>query len=178
MFEKLKTRLTLHLIEREIQKQKRIKKAINLESAKKIGVLFNLKDEQVVSYVDDFISKQADSGKIVYAICYLPEKKIPEYYLAKLKVDVIQPKDLSILGIPNTPRTKDFINNDFDILLDLSLDDEPQLDYIATMSIAGFKVGRYRKSMVKVFDLMIKKREDMDFKDYYKSLLQYLSRIK
>jgi len=177
MFDKLKDRFTTHLIEKEIQKQKRIKKAINLNSAKKIGILFNLNDEQVVAYVNNFINNLAESGKTVHAICYLPEKKIPEYYLAKLKVDVIQPKDLNIVGIPSTPRAKDFIKNDFDILLDMSLKDEPPLDYFAVMSRAGFKVGRYRKSMIKVFDLMIRKREDMDFKDYYKSLLQYLSKI-
>lgn len=178
MFEKIKARLTGHLIEREIRKQKRVKKAINLESAKRIGILFNLIDENVVRYVDSFISKLAESGKVVQAICYLPHKNIPDYYLSKLKIDVIQSKDLNFFGIPNTQRAKDFIKQEYDILLDMSLIDEPSLEYIATMSHATFKVGRYRQNMIRVFDLMIRKSEDMDYKDYYKSLFQYLSRIK
>ncbi len=178
MFDKIKARFTKHLIEREVQKQIRIKKAINLDSSKKIGILFNLNDEKVLTWVYDFINKLTDDGKIVRAICYLPEKKVPDYYLTKLKVDLIQPHDLNFFGIPGSPRVKDFIKNEFDLLLDLSLKDEPALDYLIVMSKAGFKVGRYRKSMIKVFDLMIRKKEDMDFKDYYKSLLQYLSKIK
>jgi hypothetical protein len=178
MFEKIKARITEHLIESEIRKQRRVKKAVNLEKAKRVGILFSFLDENVVGYVDDFISKLAENGKVVQGICYLPEEQIPDYYLSKLKIDVLQPKDLSFFGIPNTQRTKDFIKQEFDILLDMSLIDESSLDYIATMSHATFKVGRYRKNMLRVFDLMIRKSEDMDFKDYYKSFFQYLSRIK
>ena len=129
MFEKIKTRFTTHFIGREIQKQKRVKKAINLDSAKKIGILFNLDDEKVLNWIYDFINHLADDGKTVRAICYLPEKKIPDFYLAKLKVDVIQPQDLNFFGIPSTPRAKDFMKNEFDLLLDLSLKDESPLDY-------------------------------------------------
>ena len=89
--------------------------------------------------------------------------------MAKLKIDVFTKKHLNLFGIPKGSFVKEFITNDFDILLDLNTSKYYPLIFLAGASRARFKVGMYEKELVKIFDFMIYKKEDIYIGPYAES---------
>lgn len=94
----------VHLkIQREQRNLFRTKKVVNLTEASTIGILFLMESEEDYDYINSFVLQLNTKGKAVSIIAYLPMKQIPNYYLAKLKMDIITSKDLNLLGICKKP---------------------------------------------------------------------------
>lgn len=62
--------------------------------------------------------------------------------------------DLNIIGLPKKQWIKPFINEAFDILIDLTDGTNQAIEYICAQSVAGLKIGTKPKS--RVYDLIIK----------------------
>jgi len=169
-------RWILHFyIDREQKLNERVKKHVDFKKARNIGVLFLLEDEQKFKQLDSLVKKLAVDGKDVRMLGVFNEKVLPNFFLQKLKIDIFTKKDINFLGFPKSDVVKEFIEKPFDLLLDFTEDEILTMDYILGMSRAGFKAGRYREEMVKVLDLMIKKPADMDFDDFIKTTIDYIS---
>ena len=72
---------------------------------------------------------------------------------------IIIPKDLDLFFRPRMEQVEKFIEKDFDILIDLSLEDSTPGYFICSLSLAHFKVGRFRESENDI-DLMINIDQD------------------
>lgn len=166
-----------HLINRELTTLNRTKRVVNLSNAKSIGIIYALESETMYHAVNTLASQLTKAGIELKIIGFVPEKIIPNYYLPKLKMDIFTTRDINLLGIPKKPFIKDFITEEFDLLIDLSATDFLSLDYIAGCSHANFKAGRYREKMVSIFDFMIKKPEDMEQKVFLETMITYLQTI-
>ncbi|MBE0639059.1 MAG: hypothetical protein IH598_11115 [Bacteroidales bacterium] len=165
------------LIQRELKTFTRTKKVVNLAQASSIGIIFSLESEEEYQYINSISSKLIQAGKDVKIIGFIPDKVIPNYYLAKLKMDIFTKKELNFLGICKKPIVERFINEEFDLLVDLSPVDYLSLDYISGCSHANFKTGRFRENMIDVFDFMIKKPEEMSNKTFFETVVNYLRTI-
>ncbi len=169
-------RWILHfLINREIRRNIRVKKHVDFKDVRSVGVLFLLESEGKFNQLDKLIKELIARGKDVKMIGFFPEKIIPNFFIQKLKIDIFTKKDTNLLGFPKSEVVREFIEHDFDLLIDLTVDDILPIEYISGMSRAGFKAGRYRDEMVKVFDLMISKPQDMSFEAYINSMIGYIS---
>ncbi len=177
MFEKLRKKISTYCINREISASSREKIATNITRAKTVGILFSLDNEQHYEKISQIIDNLTVQKKTVQAIAFVPSKQIPNFFIPKMKISVFTSNNLNLVGIPNSGFIKDFINNKFDILIDLTLTDYLPLYYIAGVSQATFKAGRYQKKMVQVFDFLVRKRDDMTDSEYFKYLLDYLTKI-
>jgi len=177
MFQNLRKRIIHYFISRAIKRSGREKVATNIERAKTVGILFTLEDEKYYELVSKFIEDLSSKKKTVHALGFVPSKHIPGYFISKLKIDIFTPKDLNLFGVPVSGVIKEFINKKFDILIDLTLVDYLPIEYIASVSHAGFKAGRYREDMVKHFDFLVKKSEEMNESAYLKYFLDYLTKI-
>lgn len=175
MLEYIRRWILHYLINREIRKETRVKRHVDFKDIRSVGVLFLLGDENEFKQLDKLIKKLIDQGKDVKMVGFFPEKIIPYFFIQKLKIDIFTKKDTNLLGFPKSEAVKEFIEQDFDILIDLTVDDILSIDYISGMSRAGFKAGRYRDEMMKVFDLMIRKPQDMSFEAYINSMIGYIS---
>jgi hypothetical protein len=177
MFQKFKNKILNYLIDREIIRTNHVKVATNISRARTVGILFSIDNEQYYDQVNRLIENLTNQKKLVNAIAFVPSRNVPNYFIAKMKIDVLTSKNLNFFGVPKNSFIKDFINKNYDILIDLTITDNLPLDYIATVAQARFKVGRYRKRMLKVFDFLLKKSDDMCDSDYLKYLLDYLTKI-
>ncbi|MFP4471635.1 MAG: DUF6913 domain-containing protein [Bacteroidales bacterium] len=177
MFQALRHRIIHFLIDRELKRTHRQRAAISLNGCQHVGILFSLDNEEMYRRINSLIYRLTEEKKQVRAMGLLPGKTVPNYYLAKLKIDLIGRKDINLLGIPTTGAVKEFMEAPFDILLDFSISHQPALDYIAGMSKAAFKTGSYREEMVKVYDFMIKMPEQGTFNQFYDSMLAYLTSL-
>jgi hypothetical protein len=128
---------------------------MNLDAAAKVGVAYNLTEESVYRTVSDYVKKLQDSGKNVKAIGYVESKRLTGQFLPKLSYDFIYPTNLNWNLKPVSEASRDFVDTEFDILIDLSTEDLLPLLFITGLSKAKFKAGIQSRAKTGILDLMI-----------------------
>ena len=164
-----------YIFNKNLTKLKRRRVVHNLESAKTIGLLYDATDEQEYAIICNLVKILQNDNKTVKALGYLNYNIIPHYCIPKLSFDYFIMKDVNFFYIPNNSFVEDFIKNDFDILIDLSVKDFFPFQYIAGMSNAKFKVGRDGINHSKYYDFMLNINEEITLKEYIKQICEYLT---
>lgn len=155
----------------------REQKPKNLESAKTVALLYYLPDEATYKTVETIISKLTEFNLKVRVVCYTDLKIIPHYFIPKISQDIITAKDVTWRYQPKKPFVKEFIITEYDLLIDLSLDNYLPLLYCAALSKAGLKVGRFQEDHQLFYDLMIHSSPDETIDSFAGQVIHYLSRI-
>ena len=152
----------------------RNKKFMNMEEAKTIGIVFDATDKEDFELVKKYVLYLKEMKKKVKAIGFFNQKESPPMAFSKLEYDFFSLKDLSWNNIPNSVYVKNFIADEYDILLDLNLNDLFPLRYISSLSKARFKAGKKSEKNNSIFDMMIKMEKGKDLKFYLKNIDTYL----
>jgi hypothetical protein len=173
----LRLRAGRHALARELTRQHRTKKNCSLKSARSIGLLYYLADETTYHTIEAFIQSLNDNRKKVRLICYTEAKIIPHYFIPKLAQDVITVKDLNWFCKPARGFVQEFISEEFDLLLDLSLSEYFPLHYIAALSSASLKVGRFDESLTDHYDLMIHTAAETNLDEFICQIDHYLNML-
>jgi hypothetical protein len=155
-------------LRRESSRVRRVRKVINLARASSIGVLYYLPDEPTYRKISKYVKKLQDSGIKVKALGYVHSKRLTGQFLPKLSYDFLYPAGLNWQFKPVAQAAKDFIDEEFDILLDLSVEDYIPLLYITGVSRARFKAGLKSDRRSRYLDLMI----DLGEKDGLDELIE------
>lgn len=120
----------------------RKKGTYNLDNAKTIGVIFNATDQKTYEIARSFI-KYIMAGKIkVEAIGFINSTQVLDFYSYQTGVNFFSKKNLNWYKKPVGTFVDEFIEKEFDMLIDLTIESEYPLRYISTLSKAKFKVGR------------------------------------
>lgn len=125
-----------------LKKLKRNVKVQNFTSAKTAGILFNNPDEKSFEEIKQFLSFLTQHDIKVIALAYISSKKVPENYLMRKGFNFYCKSDLNWYLKPKTEVIEQFINQDFDILFDLSTKHCFTTYYVGSLSKSTFKVGR------------------------------------
>lgn len=141
-------------LKKNLRKNNRQVSVHNFKSAETIGIIFNSPDDESFTVVKNFLSFLADNNLKVIALGFVPDKKIPENLLLRKGINFFCKKDLNWYYKPKTEVVNQFINQNFDILIDLSLKEYFPLYYIGQLSNASFKIGR-QSEQYQYQDLMI-----------------------
>lgn len=114
-------------------------------------------------------------GKRVKVIAYVPTREVPDYYMAQLQMDIFSKKAVNLLGVPTNEFARDFVKQQFDLLIDLSLTDHLPLYYVAGFGNATLRAGKYRPHLLSIYDFMIKAHDQMSFDDFISAMMKYLA---
>lgn len=161
----------------DLQKTSRSKRPVNLINAHSIGIIYLLSEEDEYNKVSNFTKHLQEQGKKVSVIGSYHYNRVPVYYIPKLSYDLMLPKDVDFFYRPSAPFVTRFIDEPFDMLIDLSSPDNFTLHYIATLSKAGFKIGRRIDDRPLPYDLMIDSSPDMQTQDLIKEIVRYTSNL-
>ena len=153
---------------------RRNKKFMNMEEAKTIGIVFDATDKEDFELVKKYVLYLKEMKKKVKAIGFFNQKESPPMAFSKLEYDFFSLKDLSWNNIPNSVYVKNFIADEYDILLDLNLNDLFPLRYISSLSKARFKAGKKSEKNNSIFDMMIEMEKGKDLKFFLKNIDTYL----
>ena len=123
------------------------------------------------------LNKLYEMNLKVRVVAYTEQKFYPHYFIPKISQDIITGKDVNWRFLPQKPFVEEFINTEYDILIDLSLDDHLPLLYCAALSKAGLKVGRFQEDHELFYDLMIHAGPEESIDSFATSVIHYLSRI-
>jgi hypothetical protein len=177
IFSKIKNAVGQFVLNKELPKVKRERNIINLDDARTIGIIYILKDEQTYNQITQFVKYLQDKQISIKAIGYFDGNIRPIYAIEKLSLDFYDRKDINWYGKPSGNYVNEFLKQEFDILIDLTLVEFFPTKYISALSRAKFKVGKGGKDKEKIFDFMIKLNDDTTLDEYISLVTHYLEII-
>lgn len=72
---------------------------------------------------------------------------------------------------------RNFIEEEYDLLIDLNINDHFALKYIAALSKATFKVGKYEEDDVPIHDMMIDSDHTKTVKYFLRQIDTYITML-
>ncbi|HSG68379.1 MAG TPA: hypothetical protein VK994_06720 [Bacteroidales bacterium] len=165
------------VLKREYAHALRKRKICNIEAAHNIGILYYLPDEAAYDKVSRYVKRLQDRGKTVKALGFVENKHLTGQFLPKLSYDFLYPSGLSWHMKPNSATARDFMQKEFDILIDLSMDDIIPLIYTLALSKARFKVGMQSDIRAEYMDMMISLSGRRDLNELIEQLDHYLNEL-
>lgn len=166
----LKIKLANRVLNSKLNSVIRNKKVINLDTAKSVGVLWEIEQRDAFIKIENELYL---TGIKSQGLCYFASKKavIPE------EITGFTRKQTSWwLEIPKTQLVDDYIHQKFDILIDLTGQQTFAIRYVTALSEASFKVG-YAGIAENYFDLNIEFQEKPTVAQLAEQILYYLKRI-
>lgn len=160
---------------RTMRTMKRQHRSITFDEARSIGILYNATNERHYETVKQYVKQLRSHHKEVLALGFVDAKQLPAMWYSKLGLDFFTRKDLNWQMIPNNLYIQNFIKGKFDILLMLNIENCFPLKYLAAVTEAKFKIGRYDKKNVDIFDMMISMDEKSTFYQFIQQVNHYLN---
>ena len=172
-----KTNIGLTVLKFKVKKLNRKRGVYNLNNAKNIGLIYNATNQSTYNSAIKLIKFLQEKNIKTNSLGYVNSKEVLNFYETSKGVDFFSRNNLNWYGKPNNPNTNNFIEKEFDILIDLSLDDDFPLQYIIALSKAKFKVGRFT-SKEGYYDFMINVEEKKELNFLIDQIKHYLTMIK
>jgi hypothetical protein len=150
--------------------------AYNFETAKTVGIIypFNINMGAVQNALNDI--KRKYDVETVLAV-YFPQEKLPEGIETGSSSQIFfSDNECNWFGNPKATNITEFVNTEFDILIDLSARIWFPLQYIAIASHAGFKIGRINGETNNPYSFVLLGSESEE--QFIKDLEKYLYKIK
>jgi len=150
----------------------------NISLVKKIGIIWDTSRSEDFPYLSKFHLKMQEKNIEVKMIGYYPGKILPDQYTALRYMTFIRKKEINFFYIPVSPEIKAFINEPVEILIDINFKRVFPLQYISSLSSAGFKVGLFdSESNNTPFDMMMEIKKPVDVESYLNQVILYLEMI-
>ena len=174
---RLRTRIGQRMLDRERETIQRDTRSLAFDDARRIGVLFTGEDEATLKDVSDFCRKLREKGKTVRVMGFIPRPKVAETLSMASDLEFFSQDDLNWYFRPESRHVVSFIEESFDILIDLRLQRRMPVPYMVALSQARFKVGCHGEENDGLHDLMIQAEEGMSLADFGAQVLRYLEMI-
>lgn len=156
LFDRIKEWLGRRTLLRETMPDRR-PVAKNLAQSSKVGIVYLAANEQAHIHVRNYVKKIKEELGIhrIMVLGYFDGRELPTYLHPKLHFDAFTQKDLNWYRIPHGNTVQNFIAEEHDVLIDLTLEDYLPIQYLVAKSKARFKVGRMSDSNSRFLDMMI-----------------------
>jgi hypothetical protein len=165
------------MLRKKLSRQKRQKFKGNIQTAKKVGIVWDATNPEEFSALTQFHQKMAERNIDVQILGYYPGKIIPDRITAIRYLTCLKQPDLNYFYRPVTQEAGKFMNTTFDILFDTNFKNQFPLQYISCLSSAGFKVGIFDNGYDQSpFDLMIEMKPG-DLNGFLTEAIRYLEMI-
>jgi hypothetical protein len=146
----------------------------NFKAVKSVGIVFSADNTVQIETIRKYMTAINNSGKRVSAICFYQDKELPVLQQSGLLIDFVLPKEVDFWGVPKPSFVEGFIENKFDLLLDLDINGAFPVEHVSAMSKALFKVGRYSESNEGIFDMMLEIDDSKDLSFFIEQVDVYL----
>ncbi len=177
VFQNIKKKYRNYFFRKATSKRNRQKQVINYYEAKKIGIIYDASKEEDYILIANLTKELQMEGKKVNTIGYIRQKKRPDYSFPRLIFGFFFKHDFTWDYKPKSNFIKDFLEKEYDILLDLSPEEIFLAKYIAGLSRAKYKVGIFSKDYLRTYDLMIEVDDSCSLKQCIGHSLHYLKNI-
>ena len=148
----------------------------NLETSKRVGILFNYEEDENLIVIKKFVKHLKNQEFKVSVIGWIEDDNLPDNVVGSPILFFCR-KDISWTGKPSIPEVQEFIEQPLDLLFDLTGSSSITMHYMASLSQAACKVGRYAKDNNHL-DLMIDCGTPFSIEKLIEHSISYLTQIK
>jgi hypothetical protein len=173
LFKSIRSGIGNSILKRKLRHYRRIKSLFNFETSKLVGVVFKTDTQGDFEIVKKFLHFLTEQNNKVVALCFVDYKKVPDYYFLRKGFNFFSRNDLNFFFLPQTQFIEDFIQKPFDMLIDLSIDNNFPLYYISSLSAAKFKIGKLQQGH-NCFDVMIDTNKDNTVQSLIEQIKHYV----
>ncbi|MBN1822192.1 MAG: hypothetical protein JW833_15835 [Prolixibacteraceae bacterium] len=137
-------RTAYQILERKYRSINREVRLSDFNTAKRVGVLWHVDDKEGFRYISDFLKNK----QIIFRnFCYKDLSIEP-------MANSFGKKDTNFWGFPKKGVTEDFMDVEYDLLLNISVGSFFPLEVLTALTPASFKIGRETENE-NFFDLAI-----------------------
>ncbi|MFY9311450.1 MAG: hypothetical protein WAQ28_20565 [Bacteroidia bacterium] len=149
----------------------------NFAQCKTVGILFDAASPEDFELVKRYVLYLREHRKKVKVLGFYPSKRIPDMTYSKLEYDFFSAKELNWFGKPSAMVVQNFIGEEYDLLLDLNINDHFALKYVSALSKAVFKVGKYNEKDIEMYDMMIDSDNTKTLKYFLRQVDIYITML-
>ena len=157
--EDIKQKVGDFFFKRELKSNPRQREVNNLHTAQSIGILYDATEMEDMLKVSEFVNTLFQTKKDVKALGFVNLKELTHHHMPMLQFDFFFLKDLNWYYKPQNYIIKNFVEKDYDILINLCDSACIPIRYLAGKSQAKFKVGKYEED-IDLYDMMIDVKEN------------------
>lgn len=158
------------------RKQKRVVNIITLADAGSVGILWNPADEDSIETYEALRKILNGKGIKSFGLAYISSKREKETLATVSNSWLINNGNVGFFGRPRGGDGLHFMQQEFDILLDLSINKAVALQYILIHSSAKFKVG-WRSEDPNLYDLEIDVTANPNCRYLMEHIIHYLEKL-
>lgn len=173
--ENIKQKVGDYVFKRDLKLNDRIREVHSFHSAKSIGILYDATDLEDMMMVSEFVNELFSQKKEVKALGYVNLQELTHRHMPMLQFDFFFIKDLNWYYKPQNYIISNFVEKDYDILINLCTSNCVPVKYLLASSRAKFKVGKFEEEL-KIYDLMIDVKEQ-SLESLIKEVKHYLTLI-
>ncbi len=151
---------------------------MGFEQARSIGILYDASEMQSYDIVKNYVKDIRARHKEVLALGFVDKKDLPQMQFAKLGLDFFTRRDLNWYMVPKGSVVTNFINTEFDILINLCSGRNFPLQYISALSKAKFRIGTFTEGNTSFYDLLIDLKGDKNLKHMIHQVDHYMNIIR
>jgi hypothetical protein len=165
-------------LKRSLKKHKsfRDKKITSLDKAQSIGIIGQITNENSYKEIHTLFSALQTPRRSVWLMGFVDKNSVPYYCLQQLSADYFCKKNLNWYGKPSFIQLDDFLDKDFDILIDFSRNNLPSLHYILAMTKAKLLIGGNEHSQ-ELYDIFIDDEEELAHHQFLSVIDNYLHKF-
>ena len=177
MNRRLKSKIANYLFLRNQLDTRHNKQAVSLREASRIGILYDSTNEKSYEIIKKLVKDIRGLHKDVMALGYYNRRELPSTRYAKLGLDFFTNKSVSWYLKPSHQVVTNFINTEFDILININIEKCFPLKYISAKTRARFKIGKWDRRNAPICDMMIHTGEQVSLGKFVEQVMHYLNQI-
>jgi hypothetical protein len=178
LFKEIRQKIGSSILKQKIAGTKRKTHYTNIDHVKKIGIVWDASNTEEFACLSRFYQKMHEHKIEVAIFGYFAGNNLPDQYTALRYLTCLKKNELNTFYLPLTKETDAFLNNHYDVLIDINFKKIFPLKYITSLSNAGFKVGIFdSENGNSPFDLMMEIKKPVKIDDYLDQVVHYLEMI-
>ena len=178
LFRKIRLKIGDAILSHKSAGMKRKTSYSNIDQVKKIGLVWDASKIEDLTFLSKFCQKMNENKREVNVLGYFPGNNLPNQYTAIRYFSIIKNEELNYFYHPVSSESSAFIKKRFDVLIDLNFKKLLPLQYVSSLSNAGFKVGLFETEAKKTpYDLLMEIKSPVNVEDYLNQVIHYLGMI-
>lgn len=165
-------------LNREVKKAHKKNKRLSLEQAQHIGIVYNAESKENEQTVNQYANDLRAEGKKVFLLGYVNLKQLPQSKKFLLNSEFFWKEKLNGINLPIKGKIGQFLQLEFDLLLNLYHEPLLPMQAIAAYSNARYRVGAQMEDGLNYYDAIIDTGSKKDLRYLIEQMDFYLRNIK
>ncbi len=170
----LRTAVGNYFLHKEVTKKNYERTILNIKEASTVGIVFSSTTAEEVDLVKKYSSYLKEMEKKVKVLGYISAKQTDDNTSWWPDQSYITRKKINWFFKPENDFIHSFVEEGFDMLIDLNVQGELPLLFVTAAAKARCKVGRYSEEHKDLYDVMIETDETKSLKYFLRNVDTYM----